>query len=312
MLLMGRVVYGAASALHHSAFESYIVHEHATLGFPDEWLNQTFSKLTHCMAFVAAIAGSIGQTSSITGPLGCVGLCCVLFIVAAMYISCAWEKDMNHSRFLLSGFTFSMKQTLAALRTSKQVFLLLITSSLCEAAITIFTFYWAPWLTLMIVEEYNKVPYEIVFSTYIAASMMGNYLYQLYMGKVGLDQALQIILYATGAMFFLGAIFQTPFMAFTISTGIQLAIGGYWPSIGMLRGRYIMPELRPTLMTLSKTITLVLSVFVLVFIHHSPLLTLGSCGVFYSAAAYAQSFISVGDDMRRNPQDDDEYDDDDI
>jgi len=37
LLLLGRVIYGAASALHHSAFEAYAVHEHSTLGFPDDW-----------------------------------------------------------------------------------------------------------------------------------------------------------------------------------------------------------------------------------------------------------------------------------
>jgi MFS family permease len=32
MLLMGRIVYGAASALLHSSYDSYLVHEHTTLG----------------------------------------------------------------------------------------------------------------------------------------------------------------------------------------------------------------------------------------------------------------------------------------
>lgn len=252
MLLMGRIVYGAASALHHSALEAYVVHKHATFGFPDEWLNLTFSRLTHCMALIAVLSGALGQTSSFSGPLGCVGLSCALFIIAAVYISFAWDRDMNGPRFLLSGFSFGMKQTMSALSSSRQVLLVLIISSLCESAIMIFTFYWAPWLTLMIIEEYHTVPYEIVFATYITASMLGNYIYQMYAGSVGLDQSLQIILFTTGASFFLGAIFQTPLMAFAISTGIQLVIGGYWPSIGMLRGRYVMPELRPTLLTLSR------------------------------------------------------------
>ncbi len=57
MLLIGRIVYGVASSLHQSNFEAYAVHEHASLGFPDDWLAQTFTYLTHCMALMAAMSG---------------------------------------------------------------------------------------------------------------------------------------------------------------------------------------------------------------------------------------------------------------
>jgi hypothetical protein len=57
ILLMGRCMYGAGSVLLHSAFDSYLVHDHAVQGFPDDWLLHTFSKLAHGMTIVAIASG---------------------------------------------------------------------------------------------------------------------------------------------------------------------------------------------------------------------------------------------------------------
>jgi MFS transporter, MFS domain-containing protein family, molybdate-anion transporter len=57
ILLLGRIVYGGGSVLLHSAFDAYMVHEHTTQGFPDDWLLQTFGKLAHAMTVVAMSAG---------------------------------------------------------------------------------------------------------------------------------------------------------------------------------------------------------------------------------------------------------------
>ena len=44
------------------------------------------------------------------------------------------------------------------------------------------SYYWAPWMaSLLIAEgEEHKLPYEIVFSSFIVASMLGNYLFQMF------------------------------------------------------------------------------------------------------------------------------------
>lgn len=295
MLLLGRVLYGAASALHHAAFDSYLIHQHATLGFPDDWLQQTFSFRTHSMAFIAAASGIIGQTAVFSGPTACIGLCSFLFGVVALHIYLAWDKDMNGPRFMLSGFTFNMSQISQAAKSNKQVVILLLISSLCEAGVTIFTFYWAPWMTSMAAEETHSVPYEIVFATFTTAAMVGNYLHQLYALQPGTDPALamQGILSASAAAFFLGSVFQTPMMAFFISVIIQLCIGGYWQAIGHLRSRVLPSELRGTSLMFSRVGSAALAVATLTLIHHSPMLTLAACASMFSAAAYLQTLLPV-------------------
>lgn len=257
-LLLSRVVYGAASALHHSAFELYAIHEHATQGFPDDWLTYTFTMLAHVMALIAALSGTVGQTAASSGDLGCVSLACAVFVFSALYMSFVWSKDMASPRFMLSGFLFNLNQTFQAAKSSKHLQLFLLISTLCESAITIFTFYWAPWITSMVSEEGQVVPYEVVFSALVATSMLGNYFYQIYapaglgLGLGGADSTFQALLIGTSACFFLGSIFQTPLFAFFISIAVQLFIGGYWPCIGALRGRVVVPELRSTALSLAR------------------------------------------------------------
>ena len=247
MLLMGRIVYGCASSLHHISFESYALHQHTTLGFPDDWLQQTFSYLTHCMALMAAASGVVGQTASnLYGgssggkDVGCPILCCVLFLVTAIYIAVTWEKDTTHApRFMLSSFLSNLSNTFSAVRSNRQMLMLVSISSLCESSITIFNYYWAPWMAALLIAEGedHKLPYEIVFSSFIVASMLGNYLFQMLSAPSpaaggatpNMGGLFQGILMGSSVSYFLGSVFLTPILAFAISISIQLCMGGYWP-----------------------------------------------------------------------------------
>merc|ERR1711871_622012 len=168
-------------------------------------------------------------------------------------------------------------------------------SALCESAISIFTYYWAPWITSVLIEESRTVPYEIVFATYISASMLGNYGYQLLVPMWGNDTVLQMILVGSSGAYFLGGGFQTASMVFMISIFVQGGVGAYWPSVGFLRGRYVRPELRGTFITIAKVGTLLISVTVLSLIHHSPMLTLLSCAILFGGASYLQNSMIVTD-----------------
>ncbi len=251
-LLIGRIVYGVASSLHHSSFDAYAIHEHASHGFPDDWLNQTFGYLTHMMALMAALSGVVGQSAHYMGPLGCVGLCLAFFGVVAVYITVAWENDINTTKFNY-GFISSLNQTLIALKANRHFSLLILISSLCETSISVFTYYWAPWMTSLYADEKVNLPFEIIFSSFIVASMLGNYTFQMGNQQFGsIESALQALLASSSASFFLGAAFQTPLLAFLASVVVQFCMGGYWPSIGYLRGKIIMSEFRATALVIPR------------------------------------------------------------
>lgn len=214
MLLLGRIVYGIASSLHHSSFEAYAVHEHSSLGFPEDWLGHTFTLLTHAMALMAALSGILGQIAASTGQLGCPGLCSIMFAIAGAYMLVTWEKDLNAPRFMLNSFLFNMNNAMKTLKSNRPLLLLLMISSLCETSILVFAFYWAPWMTLLASEttttDQEHISYEILFSCLIMASLLGNYMFQMFASTTssGIENTFQGLLITSSVSYFLGGIFQ--------------------------------------------------------------------------------------------------------
>jgi hypothetical protein len=263
MLMLGRLVYGAASSLHHSSFEAYAIHEHASLGFPEDWLGHTFTLLTHCMALMAALSGILGQIASSAGHMGCAALCCALFAGTGIFMAVSWEKDLHSPRFMLSGFVANLSSTIATVRVNRQMLMLIAVSSLFESAILIFSFYWAPWMDTIEFDRGQHVPYEIAFACFILASMLGNYLFQMY-GKSstffggGIEATFQAVVVVSSVAYMLGALFQTPGFALLVAVTVQFCVGGYWPCIGYFRGRILLPEQRNTVLLITKLVSVLL------------------------------------------------------
>jgi hypothetical protein len=252
--IIGRVCYGAASALHHTSFESYLLHEHASRGFPDDWLSHTFSSITHTMTFLAAFSGILGQSTSYHNPLGCILLCAFLFIAALIYLLCFWSNDRTTTKLTISGVLFNMSQIYHATKSNKQVLFIILLSSLCESGITIFTFLWAPWLASFIDDSSQAltIPFEIIFASFITASMLGNYLYQLSSTCIGVERLALFLLLILGIAFGIGSLPQSCNSAYAIAIIIHFFVGGYWPVVGYLRGRIVSPELRSTSLIMSR------------------------------------------------------------
>ena len=292
MLLLGRVFYGAGSALHHSAFQHYVDYQHEVMGFPDDWLTYTYSMMTHSMALMAGISGVVGQTAASMGRLGSAGMCSLIVIATAAYVSLVWEQDLATPRFMWTGFLFNLRQSLESTRNKKTILLILGISAAFESAITIFTFYWAPWITGAIVvadqQEDRIAPCEMVYATMVVATMLGNYVYGMYGASVGTELTFQIVLVCTGILFMLGALVSSPLLAFLIAIFIQCGIGGYWPSIGALRGRCIVPEQRSMCINMSRVLTMIISSVVLRYVHDSGLLLMAICALLCCLAAYLQ------------------------
>jgi hypothetical protein len=124
---------------------------------------------------------------------------------------------------------------------------LVLLSACYEACITIFTFFWAPWMADAVKGEDHTIPYELVFSALATSSMLGNYIYGLMAPEWGHDALFQMVLAISAGAFFLGSVFQTPSFILLISIAIQCCVGFYWPGVGFLRGKFTMPEFRSSI-----------------------------------------------------------------
>lgn len=259
MLLLGRILYGVASALQHSSFESYAVHQHSSHGFPEDWLSHMFTLLTHTMALFAALSGIIGQMAISAGRLGCITFSCVVFAIIAVYMIVAWEKDLGNPRFMLAGFMSNLSQSINTMRANRQLLYLLCVSALYESTITVFMFYWAPWIgtTLAPASSDVVIPYELIFSTMVAMSMVGNYVFQLFISNnwSSLEGTFSWVLIGTSVAYTLGGVLQTATFILPLVLIVQGCMGIYWPCIGHYRGRMILPELRSATLIIPRYVT---------------------------------------------------------
>lgn len=289
-LLIGRLVYGVASALQASAFESYVIAQHTSHGFPEDWLSALFVSLTHAMALAAALSGLVGQFASSLGPRGCVMTCCAFFAVVTAYLTVCWEKDMNTPKWGLTAFRSNLSTAVSACATNRQLLYLLIISACYETSIIVFGFHWAPWLTSLApasstssASSSTQLPLELTYSTLIAASMLGNYLHQVL--AVPPEQALQWLLVVSAACYSLAGMFNTFTLSLPVAVAIHLLMGVYWPVIGHYRGRVILPELRAATLLLPKLAVLALTALLLGIAQEQVLFALAA---LTGLAAYVQ------------------------
>ena len=293
VLYVGRAVFGLASALHHSSFEAYVLHEHGSLGFPEEWLAQTFAATTHSMALLAFLVGVLGQTVAAAGDVtGVVALCAALFLAAAVYVSASWTADVSSSRFLLGAFLGNLSQTLGASRRNRFLAYFLVVSAAAETALTVFSYYWAQILASVVRDEQVRLPYALVFSAFVCASMVGAYLHSLLAARTGADTFFQAILSGLVAAFSLASMVQTPMVVFLSSLCVYGFVGAYWPCIGTLRARAVGAEQRVASQFVSRVASTALTALILVHLHHSSTLTLIACAGCLAIATAAQSLAA--------------------
>ena len=120
----------------------------------------------------------------------------------------------------------------------------------------------------------------------------GNYIYTLTISKYGNDIFFQAVLLVNAAAFFLASIVSSPKIVFIAAIVVQICCGGYWPSIGWLRGRYFLPEIRGVTITISRLLTLCAVVPILWLFHESYTMTLLLCSALNAVAVFLQFKIT--------------------
>eukprot|EP00906_Rhabdomonas_costata_P032891 RCo046323 len=87
LLLLGRILGGVSTSLLFSAFESWMVSAHRSMGFPESWLSLTFSYASMGNGAMAVLAGIIAQVASdVMGDIGPFRVAIALTVVALVLI----------------------------------------------------------------------------------------------------------------------------------------------------------------------------------------------------------------------------------
>ncbi|XP_071887949.1 molybdate-anion transporter isoform X2 [Anas platyrhynchos] len=217
VLAAGRVLGGLSTALLFCAFEAWYVHEHVEHhDFPAEWVPATFSQAAfwnHVLAVGAGVVANAAAEWLGLGPVAPFVASIPLLVLAGAVALKDWDENYGKKRALAKSCADGLRRLVA----DRRVLLLGTVQALFESVIYIFVFLWTPVL------DPHGPPLGIVFSSFMAASMVGASLYRL---AVSPSQ-------------------ESPAESFVAFLLLELSCGLYFPAMGFLRRKAIPEKDRP-------------------------------------------------------------------
>ncbi|XP_030410355.1 molybdate-anion transporter [Gopherus evgoodei] len=243
VLVVGRILGGLSTALLFSAFEAWYVHEHVERhDFPAEWIPATFSRAAfwnNVIAIGAGVTANFFAEWLGLGPVAPFMVSIPFLMLTGIFAMKNWDENYGKKRALSKTCVNGLK----CLLSDRRVLLLGTIQALFESVIYIFIFLWTP-----VLDPYNP-SLGIVFSSFMAASMVGSSLYRIATSKRYHLQPMHILSLSVLMVFF--SLFmltfstnpgqENPSESFLAFLLIELSCGLYFPAMGFLR-RKVIPE----------------------------------------------------------------------
>lgn len=245
-LLLGRVLGGIGYSILWSAFESWMVYEHNNRGFDLALLSHTFSRAQFWNGVVAICAGQVAGWFAVRfGKVVPFDVAIGVLMILGVIIFATWSENYGDAEQSVCGsFSRAWKSMLA----DEKILLLGVSQSAFEGAMYTFTFVWTP--ALQAAEgQVGEIPYGTVFSSFMAATMVGSNLFSL-LSRRGRVEVLMRNSFAVGALLFgLAAVSRRIEVLFASFLLFEVMCGIYFPGMATMRAPYIPEESRSSLLT---------------------------------------------------------------
>jgi len=263
ILMIGRVLCGISTSLLFSAFESWMVCEHAKRGFDPMLLSETFSYCTFGNGLAAVIAGLtanvISEKYGFTAPFV---LAILPLSICGFLVSSQWAENYGETRADVG--TSGLQQGLSVIMKDKKIAALGLAQSCFEAAMYIFVFLWTPALKSSEEEAAERAQEStkggtssylgVIFAVYMVCMMFGSSLYRIasdIYGQRGV-RAVPLLMHAVAflaigscTMFYDSkAIVYCSFLVFEVCCGI------FFPGYGVIKSAEIPEQVRSSVMNI--------------------------------------------------------------
>jgi MFS family permease len=259
-LLVGRVLGGISTSILFSAFESWMVAEHHESAYPEEWLRITFSVCTSGNGVVAIVSGvSAGIVVDAFGPVAPFDLSLIMLLIGSFVIATRWKE--NYGDVNATGVSRSFGVAMDRIFEDRKILLLGIIQSFFEGSMYVFVFMWTPAL-----ESTSSAPilHGWVFASFMICVLIGSSLFE-FVTKRGIRvEEMSVYTFGVACTSLLVAaalpLHSVRLLAFFV---FEVCCGAFWPSIGVMRSRYVPEEVRATVMNLFRVPLNLIVVFVL-------------------------------------------------
>lgn len=260
ILLFGRILGGISTSILFSSFESWMVHEHHTAGYPDEWLALTFSICTAGNGIVAIGAGVVASfVRDSFGPVAPFDTSLVLLLIGSTIVFTKWAENTGDSHLDLST---TVNNAWTKLKNDPKIWMLGLTQSFFEGAMYVFVFMWTPAL-----ESVSTVPilHGWIFACFMICVLIGSNLFKYLVERKTRVEVIALNMFAVSAV-------SLVLPAFVEHLGIRLlsffvfevCCGIFWPALGYLRSQYVPEDVRATTMNIFRVPLNLIVVLVLV------------------------------------------------
>ena len=241
-------------------FEAWLVSEHHSRQFPEEWLSTTFSWATYGNGFVAIISGVIANvvvdmSKSFVAP----------FVVSALFLAfggfivhTTWKEnygesesvsDRNHDNPSDDGswWNGSLIQGFQSIRSDVSILSVGTMVALFEGSMYTFVFLWGPILE----SGYDgRLPYGLIFATFMVCIMMGSIAFRWALSKgFSVERIIMPLLLVSAFAMFI-PVFSSSSLTFLAFNLFEVCCGVYFPTMGSIRSKYVPEETRATVMNI--------------------------------------------------------------
>mmetsp|Transcript_16921 Transcript_16921/g.32042 ORF Transcript_16921/g.32042 Transcript_16921/m.32042 type:complete len:492 (-) Transcript_16921:28-1503(-) len=177
-LIVGRVLGGISTNLLFSAFESWMTTQHRHLGFPESWLQTTYSNMSIGNGAMAIFAGIVAQV--LEDNFGHIGPFqgAVALTILALGLILEWDENYGESQegeHESSSLYHQFREGWKATLQDSKIWRIGLTQALSEGAMYTFVFMWVP--TLLSMDPPGGVPTGCVFSSLMMAITMGGMMF---------------------------------------------------------------------------------------------------------------------------------------
>ncbi|CAE7378433.1 MFSD5 [Symbiodinium natans] len=260
VLMLGRLLGGAATSLLFSTFECWMVGEHRRCGFPDDLLRYMFGLMFFVQYLAAIGAGLLAQFAASSVPLTQVSdtvwyggvttpfdVSFVFLVAAIPFICYLWQENYGESSDETGGEGFAQIATsfqagLRAMSSSYEVPLLGLAVASFESSMYAFVFNWTPALDS---GSATTPPHGLIFSAFMMACMCGSSLFSLLDTKMQPVKVLiPICLAAASALGLVAVSLYTAYSELAIFLGFlafEACVGAYFPCVSTVKSA-VVPE----------------------------------------------------------------------
>ena len=172
VLMLGRFLAGIATSLLSTTFESWMVSEHLSRGYPQHLLTNTFAWATQLNGIMAVAAGiSASTVADLYGYAAPFVLAIAPLSMVLLLLAVTWSENYGDRE------AAPFAPAIEALKSDFKLLCLGAAQSCFDTGLFLWVFLWTPALNQSAGD--TNLPYGRIFSAFMACTMIGSLLYEL-------------------------------------------------------------------------------------------------------------------------------------